>query len=193
MLRYWWGVTGAANTRRWPNVGLTLAHRLRRWTNISPTLVQRLVSAGGGGDTRWSASRNEEVLLCSMYLRHRMHNDVRPRRAGWDAAPAPVPGHPGEGQDWGTGPRSRDVPQANTPPRPQRIKMLMHSLCNDYCMQNNPVITSGWSVIKQMGGGGGLRGRHRKTRTNYNTETTKHLYDIYTMLDQRRRLWTDVV
>ena len=27
-----------SNTRRWPNVGLLLAHRLRRWTNISPVL-----------------------------------------------------------------------------------------------------------------------------------------------------------
>ena len=131
-----------------------------RWPIVydaGPTLAQHWTSAScllGGGDTRWSASRNEEVLLCGMCLRHLIHNDVRPRLAGWDAAPAPVPGHPGEGQDWGTGPRSRDVPQANTPPRPQRIKMLMHSLCNDYCMQNNPVITSGWSVIKQMRGGG---------------------------------------
>ena len=35
-----------ANTRRWPNVGLILAHRLRRWPNINPTLGQRLVFAG---------------------------------------------------------------------------------------------------------------------------------------------------
>ena len=34
-----------ANTRRWPNVGLILAHRLRRWPNLSPTLSQRLVFA----------------------------------------------------------------------------------------------------------------------------------------------------
>ena len=27
-----------SNTRRWPNVGLLLAHRLRRWANISPVL-----------------------------------------------------------------------------------------------------------------------------------------------------------
>ena len=35
-----------ANTRRWTNVGLMLAHRLRRWANIKPTLIQRLVFAG---------------------------------------------------------------------------------------------------------------------------------------------------
>ena len=29
-----------ANTRRWPNVGLTLDYRLRRWFNISPPLGQ---------------------------------------------------------------------------------------------------------------------------------------------------------
>ena len=26
-----------ANTRPWPNAGLTLAHRLRRWPNFGPT------------------------------------------------------------------------------------------------------------------------------------------------------------
>ena len=35
-----------ANTKRWPNVGLMLAHRLRRWPNLSPTLGQRVVLAG---------------------------------------------------------------------------------------------------------------------------------------------------
>ena len=34
------------NTRRWSNVGLTLAHRLRRWSSVSPTLDLRLVFAG---------------------------------------------------------------------------------------------------------------------------------------------------
>ena len=32
--------------RRWPNVGLLLAHRLRRWPNSKPTLGQRLTLAG---------------------------------------------------------------------------------------------------------------------------------------------------
>ena len=32
-----------SNTRRWPNVGLLLAHRLRRWANISPVLGYRVV------------------------------------------------------------------------------------------------------------------------------------------------------
>ena len=32
--------------RRWPNVGLLLAHRLRRWPNSKPALDQRLVFAG---------------------------------------------------------------------------------------------------------------------------------------------------
>ena len=27
-----------ANTKRWPNAGLTLAHRLRRWANIKLAL-----------------------------------------------------------------------------------------------------------------------------------------------------------
>ena len=35
-----------ANMRRWPNVGLMLAHRLRRWPNSKPTLVQRRMFAG---------------------------------------------------------------------------------------------------------------------------------------------------
>ena len=35
-----------ANTRRWHNVELTLAHCLRLWPNISPTSGQRLVFAG---------------------------------------------------------------------------------------------------------------------------------------------------
>ena len=35
-----------ANTRRWSNTGLTLAHYLRRWPNVSPTLDQHLVFAG---------------------------------------------------------------------------------------------------------------------------------------------------
>ena len=34
------------NARRWPNVGLLLAHRLRRWPNINPTLIQRIMFAG---------------------------------------------------------------------------------------------------------------------------------------------------
>ena len=32
-----------SNTRRWPSVGLLLAHRLRRWANISPVLGYRVV------------------------------------------------------------------------------------------------------------------------------------------------------
>ena len=32
-----------SNTRRWPNVGLLLAHRLRRWASISPVLGYRVV------------------------------------------------------------------------------------------------------------------------------------------------------
>ena len=35
-----------ANTTRWPNAGLMLAHRLRRWANIKPALGQRVVFAG---------------------------------------------------------------------------------------------------------------------------------------------------
>ena len=35
-----------ANMRRWPNVGLPLAHRLRRLPNSKPTLGQRLMFAG---------------------------------------------------------------------------------------------------------------------------------------------------
>ena len=35
-----------ANTKRWPDVGLLLAHRLCRWTNIKTTLIKRLVFAG---------------------------------------------------------------------------------------------------------------------------------------------------
>ena len=35
-----------ANTSRWPNVVLMLAHRVIRWPNINPTLGQRLVFAG---------------------------------------------------------------------------------------------------------------------------------------------------
>ena len=35
-----------ANTTRWPNAGLMLAHRLRRWANISPALGQSVVFAG---------------------------------------------------------------------------------------------------------------------------------------------------
>ena len=46
-----------ANTRRWPNVGLTLAHRLRRWPNISPTLGQRCLLGKDG-------LRTERVIVC---------------------------------------------------------------------------------------------------------------------------------
>ena len=35
-----------ADTTRWPNAGLMLAHRLRRWANINPALGQRVVFAG---------------------------------------------------------------------------------------------------------------------------------------------------
>ena len=35
-----------ANMRRWPNVGLLLAHRLRSWPNSKPALSQRLMFAG---------------------------------------------------------------------------------------------------------------------------------------------------
>ena len=34
------------NLRRWPNIGLLLAHRLRRWPNSNPKLGQRLMFAG---------------------------------------------------------------------------------------------------------------------------------------------------
>ena len=33
-----------ANMKRWPNVGLLLAHRLRRWPNSKLTLGQRLMN-----------------------------------------------------------------------------------------------------------------------------------------------------
>ena len=39
-------VLQSQSTRRWPNVGLVLAHRLRRWPNTNPTLGERLVFAG---------------------------------------------------------------------------------------------------------------------------------------------------
>ena len=35
-----------ANMRRWPNVGLLLAHRLGSWPNSKPALSQRLMFAG---------------------------------------------------------------------------------------------------------------------------------------------------
>ena len=35
-----------ANSRRLPNVGLTLSQHLRRWPNIEQTLVQRFVCVG---------------------------------------------------------------------------------------------------------------------------------------------------
>ena len=44
-----WREINPANTRRWPNVGIKLAHRLRCCPNISPTLDQRPVLAGKGG------------------------------------------------------------------------------------------------------------------------------------------------
>ena len=34
---------GQADTRRWPNAGLMLAHRLRRRANIKPALGQRFL------------------------------------------------------------------------------------------------------------------------------------------------------
>ena len=40
------GLPNLANMRRWPNVGLLLAHRLRRWPTSKPTLGQRLMFAG---------------------------------------------------------------------------------------------------------------------------------------------------
>ena len=45
---YCWSIyrCSPANTRRWPNVGLTLGQRRRRWANVSPTFDQRLVFAG---------------------------------------------------------------------------------------------------------------------------------------------------
>ena len=44
------------NMRRWPNVGLLLAHRLRGWPNNKPTLAERLTFAGNGPMTgqQWS-------------------------------------------------------------------------------------------------------------------------------------------
>ena len=38
-----WQTNTSANTRRWLNVRLMLAHRLRRWTNINSTLGQHIV------------------------------------------------------------------------------------------------------------------------------------------------------
>ena len=42
----WSTDTIPANTTRWPNAGLMLAHRLRRWASINPALGQCLVFAG---------------------------------------------------------------------------------------------------------------------------------------------------
>ena len=40
-----------SNTRRWPNVGLLLAHRLWRWANTSPVLGYRVAECGPASQT----------------------------------------------------------------------------------------------------------------------------------------------
>ena len=47
------------NMRRWPSVGLLLAHRLRRWPNSNPTFGQRLIFA----ESRWSCEKIQTLLL----------------------------------------------------------------------------------------------------------------------------------
>ena len=54
-----------SNTRRWPNVGLLLAHRLRCWANISPVLGYRVVV-----DARLNVSQ-----------RHRQRANINPALA----------------------------------------------------------------------------------------------------------------
>ena len=45
-IKYGYVTFSPANMRRYPNVGLLLAHRLRRWPNSKPTLGQRLMFGG---------------------------------------------------------------------------------------------------------------------------------------------------
>ena len=55
--------------RRWPNVGLLLAHRQRRWTSSKPTLGQRILFAGLGIETigpalvHWDLRRIDEKII----------------------------------------------------------------------------------------------------------------------------------
>ena len=46
-----------ANMRRWPNIGLLLAHRLRSWPNSKSALSQRLGGGGGGGEMGVTSAR----------------------------------------------------------------------------------------------------------------------------------------
>ena len=83
--------TTPANTRRWPNAGLLLAHRLRRWTNNSPALGQRIVFAG---DPRAPAQRPHELSniqhrLAVTQLRTRNHK-LHVETCSW-CKPRPTP------------------------------------------------------------------------------------------------------
>ena len=63
-----------ANMRRWPNVGLPLAHRLRRWLNSKPTLGQRLMFAGipdtctGAGKTQTTRATLQQIIILIHYF-----------------------------------------------------------------------------------------------------------------------------
>ena len=74
-----------ANMRRWPNVGLRLAHRLRRWANRKPTLahIPCLLDSDYTVDTRrrncvdtvlgrrrrrWSALSHHRADISRVYL-----------------------------------------------------------------------------------------------------------------------------
>ena len=74
-----------SNTRRWPDVGLMLAHRLWRWPNISPVLVYRVMFGGAtqnvGQRHRWWANINPAlvqsivpVLPACRYWQHEVLN-----------------------------------------------------------------------------------------------------------------------
>ena len=49
-------------------------------------------------------------------------------------------------------------------------------------------------MVASPGGSGGVGGGGRQAAGNHSTPVdTKHLYNIYTMLDQRRRRWADII
>ena len=50
----------ATNMRRWPNVGLLLAHHLRRWPNSKPTMGRRPMSAAW---SMWPWWKCKEIAL----------------------------------------------------------------------------------------------------------------------------------
>ena len=193
------------NTKRWTNAGLMLAHRLRRWASIKPLLflgslayLHRKCTSGRphGSNVVQQVTGFGQLIIGFIWPLYEPSLVSVRTTEGCDADQQS--GYPDSPDDW--------VPEFPL----KRLKCgknvhLFSSLGEHYFQTHVQVrychVCGSHSVLgEQHGGHSHVRFLSEQNTFNCygypvrcNPVNTKHLYNICTMLDQRRRRWADVV